>query len=373
MELTKEQISELATESANKVMAQLKEPIRKYGPGDTEVPPPIADTKFKSFGEFLKLISDFRTGKGQIDQRLKALSEGTDTAGGYTVPQQYAAGIETISLETAIVRPLARKMPMASDVQNYPVVTDTTHASSVHGGVVAYWTEEAGAKTPSQPTFGRVKLIAKKLTGFTYASDELLEDSAIALEALLIKQFGEAITWFEEESFWQGSGVGQPLGIFVSGALLTPVRAALNAVSLVDLGNIMSRFMGNFYAPSVAWVANKAVLPQLINLGNAVITWAAIAGQRVPGSILGIPLYFSEHVATLGSVGDIGLYDFDQYLIGDRKGLKVDRSIEYRFNTDETTWRFVKRVDGQPLVDAAFTPKRGTTKSPFVCLASTTS
>ena len=134
----------------------------------------------------------------------------------------------------------------------------------------------------------------------------------------------------------------------------------------------MSRFQGNLYAPSVAWVANKAVLPQLIILGSTYITWTSIAGQKVPGTLFGIPLYFTEHVATLGSVGDIGLYDFDQYLIGDRKGLKVDRSIEYRFSNDETTWRFVKRVDGQPLLDSAFTPKRGSTQSPFVCLASTT-
>jgi HK97 family phage major capsid protein len=371
MEMTKEQIAELAINVAEKTVAQLKEPIRKFPLGGEEIPPE-SKAQFRSFGEFLKVISDFKTGRTALDLRLKVLSEGSDSAGGYLVPEQWAAGIETRALESAIVRPLARKMPMTTDVLNYPTVTDTTHASTVHGGVVAYWTEEAGSKTPTYPTFGNVKLIAKKLTGFTYASDELLEDSAIALEALLLSQFGSAITWFEEEAFWQGNGVGQPLGIFASGALLTPFRAAVTAISLADLGNVMARFDGNFYAPSVAWVANKAVLPQLINLGNAVITWASIAGQRVPGAILGIPLYFSEHVATLGAVGDIGLYDFDQYLIGDRKGLRVDRSIEYRFNTDETTWRFVKRVDGQPLVDSAFTPKRGTTKSPFVCLASTT-
>lgn len=372
MEMTKEQIAELATSVAEKAVAQLKEPIRKFPLGGEEIPSE-GKAQFKSFGEFLKSISDFKTGRtGQIDQRLKALSEGTDTAGGYLVPEQWAAGIESISLESAIVRPLARKMPMTTDTLNYPTVTDTTHSSSVHGGVIAYWTEEAGAKTPSQPTFGRVKLIAKKLTGFTYASDELLEDSAVALEALLLKLFGEAITWYEEESFWQGNGAGQPLGIFTGGALLTPFRATASQVALADLGAVMSRFQGDMYARSVAWVANKAILPYLINMGNTYITWASIAGQRVPGSIFGIPLYFSEHVATLGSVGDIGLYDFDQYLIGDRKGLKIDRSVEYRFSTDETTWRFVKRVDGQPLVDSAFTPKRGTTKSPFVCLASTT-
>jgi len=375
MEMTEEKIAEIAATAAAKVVEELKQPERKYLPGDPDAPPAIEDKpQFKSFGEYLRAVADHHAQRMESgDWRKKALSEGTDSAGGFLVPEQFAAGIETYSLENAIVRPLARKVPMSSDTYNYSVVFDPSHSSSVYGGVIAYWTEEAGPKTPADPTFGRVKLIAKKLTGFTYASDELLEDNAVGLEALLLKLFGDAIVWYEEESFWQGNGVGQPLGIMNGGALLTPLRAVVNQVALVDLGNIMSRFRGDMYAKSVAWVANKAILPQLINLGTAVITWTMIAGQRVPGGLFGIPLYFSEHVPTLGSVGDIGLYDFDQYLIGDRKGLKVDRSIEYRFSTDETTWRFVKRVDGQPLIDSAFTPKRGTTKSPFVCLASTTS
>jgi len=123
----------------------------------------------------------------------------------------------------------------------------------------------------------------------------------------------------------------------------------------------------------VAWVANKATIPYLVAIAGANITWANAVNERVPmARLFGIPLYFSEHVPTLGTTGDIGLYDFDQYLIGDRKTLKVDRSIEYRFNTDETTWRFVKRVDGQPLLDSVFTPRRGNTSSPFVGLNSAT-
>lgn len=376
MEMTKEQIAELAAAAASKVVAELQDPVRKFPPGDTEAPLEEGGKtpQFKSFGEYLKAVADHHAQRmDQGDWRKKALSEGTDSAGGFLVPEQFAAGIEVYTLEKSIVRPLARRIPMTTDTLNYPIVKDTAHSSSVYGGVIAYWTEEAGTKTVAQPTFGQLKLIAKKLTGFTYASDELLEDSAVALEALLMKLFGDAIAWYEEESFWQGNGVGQPLGIINGGALITPLRATVTKVALADLGAIMARFMGNMYAPSVAWVANKATLPELIALGSTYITWASIAGQKVPGALFGIPLYFTEHVATLGSVGDIGLYDFDQYLIGDRKGLKVDRSIEYRFSTDETTWRFVKRVDGQPLLDSAFTPKRGGTQSPFVCLASTTS
>lgn len=375
-ELTKEEerIVELSAKTVEQMLAQLKLPDRKFIPGgDGDPPEKPEDLKFKSFGEFLRAVADQKAGRMRPDAwQMRALSEGTDSAGGFTVPEQFGVGIEKYTIENSIIRPLARKVPMISDTYNYCYIKDNSHSSSVYGGVIAYWTEEAGPKTTSQPTLGQVKLIAKKLTGFTYASDELLEDNAVGLETLLPQLFGEAIAWFEEEAFWQGSGVGQPLGIFNGGALVTPFRATANQVALADLATIMSRFQGNFYSPKVAWVANKAVLPYIAQLGSTVVTWNSIAGQKIPAGLYGIPLYFTEHVATLGSVGDIGLYDFDQYLIGDRKGLKVDRSIEYRFSTDETTWRFVKRVDGQPLLDSAFTPKRGSTQSPFVCLASTT-
>lgn len=371
--MEKEEIQEMASEIGKEIVEGLKLTDRRFPPGSDETP---AEDKqeFKSFGQWLRAINDNHNNRmAPDDWRIKALSESTDSAGGFLVPEQWAAGIEQAALETAIVRPLARKMPMTSDTLNYPTVKDTSHASSVHGGVIAYWTEEAGTKSPTQPTFGNIKLIAKKLIGFTYASDELLEDAAIALEALLIKLFGDAITWYEEEAFWQGNGAGQPFGILNSGALITPLRATVTQVALADLGAVMARFMGDLYGRSTIWVANKAVLPQLIALGSTYVTWIGVAGQRVPGALFGIPLAFTEHVPTLGSVGDIGLYNLDQYLIGDRKGLKIDRSIEYRFSTDETTWRFVKRVDGQPIVDTAFTPKRGNTQSPYVCLASTTS
>ena len=326
---------------------------------------------FKSFGDFLCTIKN-----NPNDVRLKALSEGTDSAGGFTVPEEYRKGIELRALEMEIVRPYATKIPMGTDTLNYPVIKDTTHASSVFGGIIAYWTEEAGSKTAKDPVFGRVKLIAKKLTGFTYASDELLEDSAIALESMLVDMFGKAIGWWEDYAFINGNGVGQPLGILNSGAMIYPLRATANLIAMADLGRIMARmYPASLYGPNTVWIANNAILGQLLALASTSVTWIALsqgATEKLPVRLFGMPILFTEKVPTLGTAADIGLYDLSYYLIGDRKGLKVDRSIEYRFSTDETTWRFVKRVDGQPLVDSAFTPKNGSTLSPFVALSAAT-
>jgi hypothetical protein len=58
------------------------------------------------------------------------------------------------------------------------------------------------------------------------------------------------------------------------------------------------------------------------------------------------------------------------YLWIDKAGIKKDTSIHVRFNYDEQVFRFVVRVDGQPILNSPITPANGTnTLSPFVALA----
>ncbi len=376
MSLTTEQLAEVS-EVAKALIEGigLTKVERKFNPGGGNDPP--RGDKFKTFGEYLRTIKYL-----PADTRLKALGEGTDSAGGFLVPEEFKATLLSRSLERSVVRPYATVIPMTRDTLNIPRVVDTSHASHLYGGIIAYWLEEAGTKTAADPKFGQVKLIPKKLTGYTYASDELLADSAIALEALLTQQFGAAVGWYEDLAFLRGSGVGQPLGIFNSGAVITPTRATANQVALADLANIMARmYPDSLYGPNTIWIISPAVLAQLIQMVATVITWMPIgtgqggggAAQRIPATIMGMPFAVTEKVPTLGTTGDIGLYDLSYYLIGDRQDLRVDSSTHVRFTTDETAWRFVERVDGQPWVDSAFTPYNGgNTLSPFVQLSSAT-
>jgi HK97 family phage major capsid protein len=91
-----------------------------------------------------------------------------------------------------------------------------------------------------------------------------------------------------------------------------------------------------------------------------------------PATLLGRPIYFTEKCKALGTAGDIILADLSYYLIGDRQKLTMATSQHVRFTTDETAWRFVERVDGQPWVDAKFQPANGSTLSPFVTLYTAT-
>ncbi len=368
------EVKDRITEAMGKpIVEQVKDALAKIVERKVPAGEPLPQEKqFKDFREFLRMAKN-----DPYNARVKVLSEGTDSQGGFLVPEQFYNNLYMKSLEVSVVRPFATVVPMQSDTFNWPVVSETSHASHLYGGIVAYWTEEAGAKTASYPVFRQVKLVAKKLIGFVPCPDELLQDSVVSMEPLLTKMFGSGIGWYEDLAFLRGSGVGQPLGIFGSGALITPARAVANQVSLADLANIMARmYPDSLYAPSTLWIISPAVLAQLIPLVSTAVAWLPLltgAATRIPGTILGMPFMVSEKVPTLGTTGDIGLYDLSHYLIGDRTDIRVDSSIHYRFDTDETTWRFVKRVDGHSMVDSAFTPYNGgNTLSPFVQLSSST-
>ena len=80
-----------------------------------------------------------------------------------------------------------------------------------------------------------------------------------------------------------------------------------------------------------------------------------------------MPLEFCE---TLGTKGDIILADFSEYMLVYKGGMEVAESMHVKFLTDEMAYRFITRVDGQPIYDEPFTPLKGAnTLSPFVMLA----
>lgn len=334
---------------------------------------------FKSFGEYLCSLR--KAASGEMDSRLAQFKTAghmeitEDSQGGFTVPQQFRNQLLMSALETAIMRPGSFVIPMTTNILKIPRIVETTHATSLFGGIVAYWLEERGTKIETKPEFGQLQLIAKPLTGYTFASDELLADNAVSLEALLIRLFGTAIAYYEDEAFIEGTGGGQPLGWMNSGALIAVTRARVMQVRYVDICNMFARMLPASLMNAI-WICNPMVLPQLFQmvLGTHPVYIPNSAGATVApaGTLFGRPLYVSEKMQSLGTQGDLAFIDRSYYVIGDRQGLKIDSSIHVAFATNETCWRFVQRVDGQAWVDDPLHPKHGTdTLSPFIVLSTT--
>ena len=382
-------------------LAKLKEQLPVEDPETAEALEK-AD-QFKSGGEFLKAVRKARSHQ-EFDPRLTFMDDkgnittraaktaghmeiGDDSQGGFLVPEVYQNVLYELALEGAVVRPNgATVLPMTTDSLKIPYINDTSHASNVYGGCSVVWTAEAAEKTASKPTFGQMELTPHKLAGMTYASNELIDDSMLALGGLIARMFGTSMGYFEDDAFLTGTGAGQPLGIMNCGCTINNYRETAARVTYQDLVEMWARLLPGSHGTAV-WVMNPEVLRELMQIGAGVGAAARAAGMNliwinrnmgaaspIPGTIFGRPFFISEKMSALGTAGDIGLYDMKYYLIGDRQRVTIDASTHLRFDYDETAWRFVLRVAGQCWPAADITPRRGTTtRSPFVQLHGDTS
>ncbi len=302
----------------------------------------------------------------------KDLLEAIGASGGFVVPVEQGTNVFSVPGPVQAVRPRATRVPMRRRQIQWPVLDQTGTTSGRphwYGGVLAKWTEEAGTKDETQPSFRQINLVAHKLVCYTEAVDELLEDAAVSLEALLGSAFQGTIDWYEEEAFINGTGAGQPLGIIGAGATLGIARAAANAIGIVDIVNMLEAFQGT----NPIWHVTRQALSNLLQLngpaGNASYVFIPNAREGMPATLFGYPVDYNEHCPALGSTGDIILADWKMYLIGDRQATTIDSTKLYKFQNDITSWRAVHRVDGQPWLSAPLTYSDGTTQvSPFVVL-----
>lgn len=308
-----------------------------------------------------------------------AMSSTDPASGGFLIPEEFRADLLRVALETALVRPRARVIPMGSLRAAIPTINSSTNVGSIYGGVIAYWTEEAAALTQSQPEFGRIVLEAKKLTAYTEVPNELREDSAITVEALLSEIFPQAIAWFEDIAFLTGTGAGEPLGVFHTNNTATVVVAKETnqvAATIVweNIIKMYSRMLPSSLGSAI-WVVTNAAFVELATMALTVGTggsavWLNNGVEGPPMMILGRPVVISEKVSALGTQGDINFVDLKQYLIGDRMAMDAKVSDDYRFGNDMTAYRFIERVDGRPWMASAVTPANsGPTLSPYVTLA----
>ena len=314
---------------------------------------------------------------------VKALEEGSLSAGGYLVPEEFSARILEKSLEDSIVRPRAFIQPMASNRIVIPADVDTNHQTNYFGGITIYRPGESGQKTATDPTFARIALTLHKVTGLCHISDELLEDSAIAVEANVTRKFSQAIAFVQDNDFLNGTGNNQPVGVLnaVNPALITITAETGQGASTIVAENIIKMWARMYSAGKsrAVWVANDDTFPQLATMALAVGTggvplWMPAGGiSGLPyQTLMGKPLLFTEKAQTVGTAGDIALIDFSQYIIGEKGGLQVATSMHFKFDYDQQSFRFVLRYDGQPTWTSALTPlKSSTTLSPFIVLSGT--
>jgi HK97 family phage major capsid protein len=297
------------------------------------------------------------------------------TLGGYAVPDEHYQDILSLVIEKTVVRKRALVIPMSGRTLKVPIVDHATAPASGDtaylGGMTMTWTEEGAAATEDNPLLEQIDLTNYELLGYVPASNTLQQDFK-GLESFLKRLFADGIAWYEDRAFLRGDGVGKPLGAQSWTGFISVTRSAASAFALADYAGVLARWLGEYNARHSCWVAHPTVLAKLYQLvaTNSIPLFIDNVRDK-PGAMLGgLPLEISEKVPALNTAGDIGVYDFSKYLIGDRQQYEVAFSRDFLFNKNQTAWRVVDRVGGLPWMRDKFTLSDATnTLGPFVGLA----
>lgn len=339
---------------------------------------------FATLGEQLCAIAAAADPEGSVDPRLYAAPTGANESlpgqGGFLVQQDLVPGLLLPAIEASAFASRCRTFQAGANSNGIKIntVKESSRASTRWGGVLGYWLAEAGTKQPTKPEFAQIELSLKKVAGLFWATDELLQD-AVALNSVITECFPSELAFQLDDRIVRGNGVGVPLGILASPARVTvakEVGQGADTITYENLTTMYSRMPGRL-RPGAAWFYNQEIEPQLFTLGltlgmGGAAVWLPPGGLSGSpyATLFGRPMIPTELASALGDEGDIIFANMSEYALLQKGGVQTASSIHVHFTTDETVFRFVLRVDGQPLWSTTLTPYKGSAAlSPFVTLA----
>ena len=277
-----------------------------------------------------------------------ALQIGTDSEGGYLVPDEFERTLVDALLEENIFRSLAKVITTSSGDRKIPVVASKGTAS---------WIDEEGLIPESDDSFGQVSIGAYKLATMIKVSEELLNDSVFNLESYIAKEFARRIGSKEEEAFFIGDAAGKPTGIFHStgGAELGVTAASSTAITFDELMDLFYSLRSP-YRKNATFVTNDATVKLIRKLkdGNGQYLWQPSVQAGQPDTILNRPVKTSSYVPTAeAGAKTVAFGDFGYYWVADRQGRSFQRLNELFAATGQVGFRATQRVDGKLILPEA--------------------
>lgn len=277
-----------------------------------------------------------------------ALQVGTDSEGGYLVPDEFERTLVEALQEENIFRQLATIITTSSGDRKIPVVATKGTAS---------WVDEEGAIPESDDAFGQVSIGAYKLATMIKVSEELLNDSVFNLEQYIAKEFGRRIGTKEEEAFFIGDGTGKPIGIFnaTGGAGVGITTASATAITIDEIMDLFYSLKSP-YRKNAVFVTNDATVKAIRKLkdGNGQYLWQPSLTAGQPDTILNRPLKTSTYVPAIAAAAKtIAFGDFSYYWVADRQGRAFQRLNELYAATGQVGFKATQRVDGKLILAEA--------------------
>lgn len=337
---------------------------------------------FRSSRDFcLAVMQTYRFGR--MDPRLKPLqatagsdeqSGTSDPYGGFMMPIAFSPNILSVQGEADPTAGLTRPLPMDAPMVKINARVDKNHATSVSGGLRVYRHSETTDVDPARMQFEQLSFDAHELIGAAFATESVLTDSPGAFIALISEGFRDEFGAKNLNEKLNGTGVGQFLGIMNSPCKIAVAKETGQKAATIMVENIDNMAARCWRYREAVWLANATTRPQLRGLSRAVgtggspVAYFTVApdGREL---LDGRPIHFTEFAEVLGTEGDLVLGNWREFIEGTYQPLQQAESIHVRFLNHERTFKFWLRNAGMPWWRSALTPRKGSTLSPFVTLA----
>ena len=332
-------ILERQAEMEKQLNAPVNTPVREKPDNGAGIKTGRASDAYKN--AFWKLMQNNQLSYSVHD----TLQIGTDSEGGYLVPDEYEATLIDKLTDENIMRGLATIITSANGDKKIPVVAS-------HGEAV--WTDEGEEYTESDDEFGTVSLGAHKLSTIIKVSEELLNDSAFNLETYISSEFARRMGAAEELAFINGNGTGKPTGV-INTAEVGVTSASANAITTDEIIDLYHS-LRTPYRKNAAFLANVSTIKAIRKLkdSNNQYLWQPGLQAGQPDTILNRPIHTSAYMPEIGGGNKILLFgDLKYYWIADRQGRSFQRLNELFAKNGQVGFRVFQRVDGKLILPEA--------------------
>lgn len=327
--------------------AQMKEPVSRPLTGKP-MNGKLTEKSGRASDEYRTNFWDMMRSKTPMPTVMNALQIGTDSEGGYLVPDEYERTLVEALEEENIFRQLAKVIRTSSGDRKIPVVATKGTAS---------WIDEEGAYLESDDSFGQVSIGAYKVGTMIKVSEELLNDSVFDLEAYISREFARRIGAKEEEAFFTGDGSGKPLGVLAEtgGAEVGVTAASATAITADELIDLFYSLKAP-YRRNAVWVLNDSTIKAIRKLkdNQGQYLWQPSLTAGAPDLLLGKPVRTSAYMPAIAAdAKTIAFGDFSYYWIADRQGRSFKRLNELYAATGQVGFLASQRVDGKLVLPEA--------------------
>jgi HK97 family phage major capsid protein len=299
------------------------------------------NSKFITYEEMQKAIQELLTHKetysieaGVLTKNIKAMVEGTGSAGGYLVPPEYVDRILDVAIQEAVVYPKVTRIPVASN-QAYLTGVSTAVSFSYPG--------EATAPTPTAPTLTQQNVPIKKGMALIDISNELLADATIggAVDAYLVRLLGRAYGKEMDRLILVGdTSKGDPFNGILNTSGITTVVAPSGNTTTIPYDTLVDATLAipADYKLNPFWIAHRAFYGLIRKIKT---TYNQPIFDPEAKTILGYDYAKVEVMPSEIAAGQpVALFaDPSNVLFGMRNDLQITVSKEAKFAQDLTELR----------------------------------